>query len=854
MTRDFALPGTPHRYARDRAFDIRHYRIGVRLDVPNRAIDATCAIDAAPIATARRWLELDAVELDVRAVRAGGRALDFRNDGRTLRVDLGEPAAPGQPFCVDIDYAARPRRGLYFVGPDDGYPNKPAQVWTQGQDQDSRYWFPCFDQPHEKATSEVIATVPRGWFALSNGALVDRRSDGDGDTFHWRFDVPHSCYLITLAAGDFAEIDDECDGIAVRYYVQRGREDDCRRALSRTPEMVRLFSDRFGVRYPYASYSQVFVADFIFGGMENTTATTLTDTVLYDERAALDFDVDALVAHELAHQWFGDLLTCRDWGQGWLNEGFATYAEYVWREHAEGRDAAALELDEWAEQYFREDASRYRRPIATNVYDEPIDVFDHHLYEKGGRVLHMLRQVLGDDAFWASIAHYLRKHQTSAVETRDLARAIEDATGRVLDWFFDQWVLAGAGHPELKVAHRWDADARVAEVVVDQTHKTDDKTPLFRLPTRVRFRVDGRDIDFDVEVSERRHTFYFALAAEPAQAIFDPGRHLLAKIDEDKPLPAWIDQLAAATEGIDRIAAARRLGKLGGHQAEAALIDALDADPFWGVRAAAADALGALRTPTARDALIRAADATQHPKARRGVVRALGAFRRDEAAAEALARIVETGDPSYFVEAEACLALGKTRSPRAPAVLRAALARDSFRDVIRQHAYRGLAEANDDTALDLLLAGTDYGRDPHGRRAAIGAAAQLAAGRRDRDARRVRERAEELLADRDFRVQAAAVEAVATLADPASIPALRDLADRDLDGRLKRRAREIIRDIEEGRAAGERVDALASAVDELRADLAALRARVDRAGTRGKPAPRRRATGGKKTARPRRDA
>jgi aminopeptidase N len=194
-----------------------------------------------------------------------------------------------------------------------------------------------------------------------------------------------------------------------------------------------LFSRKFGVPYPYPRYAQVFVADFIFGGMENTSATSLTDSVLLDERAAIDYDVDSLVAHELAHQWFGDLVTCRDWGEGWLNEGFATYAEYLWREHHEGRDAADLELEDWADSYFGEDAGRYRRTIATKLYDEPIDIFDHHLYDKGGRVLHMLRDWLGDDAFERTLAYYLRKHAGGLVESRDLARAVEDATGKVAD-------------------------------------------------------------------------------------------------------------------------------------------------------------------------------------------------------------------------------------------------------------------------------------------------------------------------------------------------------------------------------------------------------------------------------------
>ena len=828
MQREFALPGTRPRYAPDRTCDIQHYRIALALDVATKSVSGTCSITLSPIVNQLRWLELDAVELEIAAVSVARMRLGHSHDGHQLRIDLGRSVPAGEVLVVDIEYGATPRRGLYFVGPDAEYPDKPVQVWSQGQDEDSRFWFPCFDSPHEKATSEMIATVPAGFFALSNGDLIADQTEGDTRTMHWRFDEPHSCYLITLVAGRLSEIEASTKPVKVAYYVEPGREDDARRTLGRTPEMIELFSRLFRVAYPYNKYAQVFVADFIFGGMENTTATTLTDSVLLDERAAIDCDYQALVAHELAHQWFGDLLTCRDWGEGWLNEGFATYAEYLWREHAEGRDTAALELEDWGEQYFSEDADRYRRTVATNIYDVPIDIFDHHLYEKGGRVLHMLRNTLGDEAFWKSIGHYLGKHRTGSVETRDLARAIEEATGRVLDWFFEQWITKGAGHPELKVDYSWDADKKLAKVTVKQTQKVEGATPLFRLPTRVRIRESGTaDRDVDVEIRDEQHAFMFSLPTEPTQVIFDPGRHLLARIETDKPESLWRTQLARASEAIDRVYAARQLARRGGAAAEKALAEALKKDPFWGVRAAAASALGEQRTDAARDHLIEAIATTEHPKARRSVVRALGEFRGDERAAEALSELIERGDDSYFVEAEACFALGRTRSSRAPEVLRRAAERDSFMEVIRQNAYRGLAEARDDSSLSLLVEATRYGRPPYARRAAMVAAATLIKGRRDRDARHAREVIEERLRDRDFRVQYTAIEALATVGDPASIGPLSSLADRDLDGRLRRRSREVVRDLREGRTQASEVTALRDELTRLREDTIKLRERLD---------------------------
>ena len=325
MTREFAFPGTQPKFAPDRVVDILHIALEIEVDPAARTVAGTATLRAAALAPTK-VVELDAVELTIESVTANGKKATFRHDGKKLRIELGSQLQPAEELVLAVEYRGAPRRGLYFTAPDDGYPDKPTQAWTQGQDEDSRYWFPCFDSPNEKATSEVIATVPAGMFALSNGTLVSDRSHGGKRVVHWRLDVPHSCYLITLAVGELATIEHRWRDIVVTYHAAKGREAEAERTLARTPRMLEVLSERFGVDYPYTRYAQVFVADFIFGGMENTTATTLTDTILYDERAALDFDADALVAHELAHQWFGDLLTCKDWGEIWLNESFATYS------------------------------------------------------------------------------------------------------------------------------------------------------------------------------------------------------------------------------------------------------------------------------------------------------------------------------------------------------------------------------------------------------------------------------------------------------------------------------------------------------------------------------------------------
>jgi aminopeptidase N len=797
----------------------------------------TCTLTVVPVRPGARRLELDAVEMEVHKVTARPAAaaplpLDHTYDGDRLVIDLGLDRKAGEEIVVEIEYSATPRRGLYFIGPDEAYPNRRPQVWSQGQDEDSRHWFPCLDSPLDKATSELLATVPAPWVALSNGRLLERRDNGaDGTiTYHWRLDVPHSPYLITLAAGEYTILRDKHRDrdnreVEVAYYAPPGGEEEARRSFGRTPAMMALFSEKTGVPYPYPQYAQITVADFIFGGMENTSATTMTENTLHDARAHLDYSSEPLVAHELAHQWFGDLVTCRDWSQGWLNEGFATFMELIWAEHAEGPEEAAWERLENAGRYYKEDRERYRRPLVTNVFHEPIDLFDRHLYEKGSCVLHMLRRHLGDAGFWASVRRYLEVHATSTVETHDLARAIEQATGRNLDWFFEQWVFR-AGHPELKLEHSYDEDTGLARLIVSQTQKTDSETPLFRIPTQMRYRVAGRDLTFDLEITEKQHTFFFPLSKAPEQAIFDPGRHLLARIEFDKNRRLWIRQLKNASESNDRIIAARVLAKRTEPEVVEALRSALLGDTFWAVSAEAAAALGDIRGEKARAALIEGL-AIQHPKARRAVVKALGSFRHDDRVAASLESLLQRGDPSYYVEGEAALSLGRTRSPRALDALKAAADRPSFQDVIRQRVYEGMGKLRDERAIPVLLEGTRYGRSTFGRRAACAALGELGEGHTE-----VRETLEALLDDPDFRVRMAAIPALAEVGDARAIAALERAVARDLDGRVKRSGREAIRDLRERRKHDEQVRDLRDTVDKLQTEARALRDRLEKLETR----------------------
>ena len=832
--RPFQRPGGAPRYARDRVADIRHIRLDLSFDFAAKKVMGCCTTTLTPINDRLDRIEFDAVELTITAVRRGDARLPYGADGSKLGVTLDRAFHAGEEIVVAIDYEGTPRRGLYFVGPDAAYPDKPVEIWTQGEDEDSRYWFPCYDYPNDKATSEIVVTVPAAFFALSNGKLVSvRPNDAGTKTYHWSQEIPHSAYLMMLAVGPYVEIADAYDGIPVLYYVHPGREDDARRAFGNTPRMLRFFSEQIGVRYPYDKYAQVAVNDFIFGGMENTSATTQTAETLHDARAHLDFSSDPLVAHELAHQWWGDLLTCRDWAHGWLNEGFATYFEALWMEHDKGDAEFRYALYQEAQEYFEEDGGDYRRPIVCHLYREPIELFDRHLYQKGGLVLHMLRFVLGDALFWKALHHYCTKHRGQNVITSDLQRAIEEATGRNLDWFFDQWVYK-AGHPELEVKYTWDDETKQAHVSVKQTQDTKSPgqglgdefaTSIFRMPVVIDFTANATCTAFRVEIGAKEHTFHFPLPARPQMVRIDPGNWIVKKCDFKAAKDLLLHQLEHDDQVMGRVFAAHGLGKEGDAASIAALRQALLHDAFWGVQAEAAAALGKIRSSAALEALLDGRRVT-HPKARRAVMRALGEF-RDERAAAALLDVLSGGDDSYFVEAQAAAALGKTKSPRAYDGLLQALEKPSYLETIRAQAFAGLGELRDARAIDVAKAWSGYGKPLRARVGAVGCLGKLGEAHPARSSEIV-EFLGTLTADAEFRVRLNLPDAFEALKAVEGIPHLQRLLDQELDGRIRRRARVAIEALKEGRGRTDEVKSLRRDLEALQDEHRQLRDRLDR--------------------------
>ncbi|OCQ97955.1 aminopeptidase [Oscillatoriales cyanobacterium USR001] len=855
--KSFELPGARPHYNPDRPGQVEHIFLDLAIDIPKQSFYGTCSIRLNPVRSGIDKLTLDAVNLKIKSVKIGEIKQNFDYDGEQLQVQLQSPTVVNTPITIDIAYAVeKPQRGLYFVGPDKHYPDKPVQVWTQGEDEDSRFWFPCFDYPGQLATSEIRVQVPKEFLAISNGELIDSKTEGSDRIYHWSQQQVHPTYLMTLAVGDFAEIKDEWNGKPVTYYVEKGREADGRRSMGKTPQMMEYFSQTYGYPYPYPKYAQVCVDDFIFGGMENTSTTLLTDRCLLDERAALDNrNTESLVAHELCHQWFGDLVVIKHWSHAWLKEGMASYSEVMWTEHEYGKDDAAYYLLMEARNYLTEDSSRYRRPIVTHVYREAIELYDRHLYEKGACVYHIIRAELGDELFLKAVQTFVQDNAHKTVETIDLLRAIEKATGRNLLFLFDQYVYRG-GHPDYKVAYAWDNDSKLAKVTVTQTQVKDGKNgngngnskgnskDLFDLKLPIGFGYKQEEGDktnvtvksFTVRVHEKEQSFYFPLEEKPAFISFDAGNNFLKTVSLEYAVGELKAQLQFDPDPISRIYAAQALAKKGGLEAVKALSESLKNDPFWGVRVEVASQLVEIKLDQAFEGLVIGLK-DKDARVRRAVVGALGKIKTHESY-KALKSIVEKGDPSYYVEAAAATAIGgiagvngeeKPSDEQVIKELKSVLKeRQGWNEVVRSGAIAGLAQMKtSEDALNLILKYTAAGTPQALRLAAIRAIGGISSGQSKTNLERILQRLGELSKETFFLTQVAVSVALGQVENRKAIGILQALANQTPDGRVRRIAEESIQKVQKNVGSDEAVKQLREDLDQVKKENQELRSRLE---------------------------
>ncbi len=600
-------PYAPEEYnpSMTREHDLLHTTLRVSFDWSKSQMTGEATLKLTPYFYPSSMVTLDARGFDLREVallQAGGDKipLTYDYDQEKLSINLNREYKRGEEYSLLISYTAKPNdlpeggsvaiennKGLYFINPDGSDPEKPTQIWTQGETQASSCWFPTIDNPIERTTQEMYMTVDAKYKTVSNGELRSQIVNPDGTrTDYWVMEKSHAPYLFMMAVGDFAKVEDRWEGIPVDYYVESKYEPYARAIFGNTPEMLTFYSELLGVKYPWPKYSQLVVEDFVSGAMENTSATIHYGGLHRTDRELLDETDEDIVAHELFHQWFGDLVTCESWANIPLNEGFATYGEYLWYEHKYGRDAADYRLNNDLELYLEESAAKQEDLIRFG-YDDREEMFDGHSYQKGGRVLHMLRKYLGDEAFFAGLNKYLLDNAYSDVEIHELRLAMEDISGQDLNWFFNQWFLA-SGHPILEVNYRQEEGSGNWVVNIQQV-QTGDETPVYRLPMDIDVYVNGKPQRQRVELIRRDQDFPLNVS-DVDWINVDAEKMILGVVRDNKPESWFALQLKQGPLFNDRAEAIAYYSESAEEnpEANAMLAFAFD-DPFWGIQEMALD-------------------------------------------------------------------------------------------------------------------------------------------------------------------------------------------------------------------------------------------------------------------------
>src|SRR3954467_2902467 len=580
-------------------YDLQHQVTTIRFDWPRHAVVGTTTLTIGGLAGAEPLssLSIDAGDMTFSRVASGNTALKYDYDGRALTVHLASPLRSGQKTSISIDYDGVNRtKGAYF---------RPAQhiVWTQGETEDNHYWVPTYDSPNDKETWEFFIWTAKGERALSNGRLAGSRAVGDSIEWHWVQEKPASTYLMTTVVGNYTVLQDKpWRDVSVGYWTYPDSVDAARRGFAKTPQAVDVFSRKTGVPYPWNKYDQIVIPEFQYGGMENVTATSQNDAEILHPAASEPQAVSTpLMAHELGHQWYGDLLTTRDWGDVWLNEGFATFMEQVFREDDQGVDETALDRLGAQEQTIEADR-RNRRPIVWNKWvNDPIEVFfSGHIYPKGATILQMLRHQLGDALFWKAMNHYTTSHAYGNVVTDDLRKAFEETTGRDYKTFFDQWVY-GAGFPVFQVSSRYDKAAKRLVVSAREVQPRDSMTGYFDVDADVEARTDSGVVRFVVPVRNGTGETAANLKAPPRSIRWDKGNWILDITDFPRSTAMLMYQLVNDDDVLGRIEAVDVLADRPADQnALNALILATRNDRFWAVRSRAVDAIGAWGSDSSR--------------------------------------------------------------------------------------------------------------------------------------------------------------------------------------------------------------------------------------------------------------
>ncbi len=793
----------------------------------------TFTVRASPL----RVLTLDAMRMKIRSVSVPDHPneVSYDYDGERLAVTFDPPLAPGTTATLETNYTVHdPPQGLIWTPESEAWPDRPAQLHTQGQPQTNSWWFPCHDFPNERLTTELIVAVPRGFTVSSNGRLEAERAAGWQQQFHWVQDKDHVNYLVTLVVGKFDVVDVAPKGsrVPMPVYVPPGEGEKVQQTYGRTAEMLEVFEERFDEPYPWDRYAQLVVWNFGAGGMENTSATTMFDTAVLDRQALEDGNLEGLISHELAHQWFGDLITCNTWAHIWLNEGWATYSTHLWYEARDGfQDGYIAHLYGTLRGVAGRDQltpdGPIHQPMVSLVYEHPWEVFRRKAnpYPKGASILHMLRMKLGEEVFFDAVAEYIDRFKFKTTETDDFRGVLEDVSGQSLEQFFIQW-CERPGTPDLKVKAKWHAESCELRINVEQQQRIDADHPAFAidLPIEVYLNEDASPDDairLTIPVRGRSHERSIPLDIAPAMVLVDPDLSILMTVEVDAPAQWLRRQLTAERSVASRLDAAAMLATHNSAETRDALESALsDEREHYTVRKRAAQSLNMLH---GAEALVRALDSgIDDARVRAAALEGLNNATSREAV-NLLARHASDSEPSYACRAAALTALGKVGSDKHMPIFEAGLAAESQHDKVREGAIKGLREVDTPEALELVIPFTEAGNLSRLRPQAIEAVGSL--GHHDPD--RAFEVLSELLQDREARSVRAAGQALVVLEHKKGLHALQTLARVTRDPSMRFRAEEWHDKLAAALSGDSNAESSRRDVARLRRELDELRSRID---------------------------
>lgn len=697
-----------YRASYHRTWDLLHTSLRIEFDWQQEHVSGKANLKLVPLFYTMDSLVLDAKTFDIHSISSKNKSLPFTYDGNLITIRLDRPFSKKDTLFLDIDYTAKPSanstggsaaitddNGLYFIDPRNTDPSLPIQLWSQGETENNSRWFPTIDKPNERMTHDITLTVPDSMLTLSNGLKTTSVKNNDGtrsDT--WVMDQPHAPYLVMIAAGVFAKVSDTWKGMNVDYYVEPQYAPYAKEIFNHTPEMLSFFSDKLGIHYPWKKFAQIIVKKYVSGAMENTTAVVFGDFIQKTHRELIDDKNDYIIAHEMMHHWFGDYVTSESWANLTLNEGFANYSEYLWFEHKYGKYEADRHREDELMGYLSSVSFGKAHNLIDFHYTDRESMFDAHSYNKGGLTLHMLRHYVGDEAFYAALNLYLRKHAYKSVEVHDLRLAFEEVTGEDLNWFFNQWYLDD-GHPALTYTTQYDATTKTLKISLHQTQKKSYPS-VFVLPIDVDIHHQNETIERKrIWMNERSQDFILEVDQKPLLTVLDPNRVLLTEWDEPSLTTAEYQRQWKSCNSLQL-----KLNAMGAltEEKEYAVIwrEALK-NPFWYIRLRALDYIPTLKEAD-KELLSFLATGDPHSQVRAAAIRILSDKKINTQ--ESFYENIISADSAYVSISEALKALTALNPSKASAL--AKNLQQEKNNVLQEGIAEAIASTDDPENLDFF--------------------------------------------------------------------------------------------------------------------------------------------------------